>query len=88
MPHTFQLNIVLPEVPLPPREVTAINVPATDGRMTILANHQPQITSLADGEMTVMDASGSHEQWTISAGALQIENNVVTLLVREATLTK
>jgi len=35
--------------------------------------------------MTVVDDQDLRETWSISAGALQVEDNVATLLVREAT---
>lgn len=70
---------------MPSRTVASINVPATDGRLTVMANHQPLIAALAAGTMTVIDERDRQETWAISAGALQIEDNVATLLVREAT---
>lgn len=85
MTSPFRLDIVLPETPMPSRTVTAINVPASDGRLTVLAHHQPLIATLNAGTMTVVDENELEESWTISAGALQVEDNVATLLVREAT---
>ena len=85
MTGLFQLDIVLPETPMPPRTVAAINVPASDGRLTVLAHHQPLIAALCAGRMTLTDEHEQQETWTISAGALQVEDNVATLLVREAT---
>ena len=85
MTKLFRLDIVLPETPMPSRSVAAINVPATDGRLTVMANHQPLIAALRAGTMTVVDEHDRQETWTISSGALQVEDNVATLLVREAT---
>ena len=85
MANLFRLDIVLPETPMPPREVSAIDVPAKDGRLTVMAHHQPLIVALVPGVMTVVDDQDQRETWSISAGALQVEDNVATLLVREAT---
>lgn len=81
--HTFKLEIVLPETPLPARNVSSIDVPAADGRLTVLANHQPLIAALAKGLMIVTDKDGQTTTFEISAGALQVDNNVATILVSE-----
>jgi len=82
---TFQLEIVLPETPMPPRLINSIDVPASDGRLTVMANHQPMIAALTPGSMIIKDDNGKTETWTIGTGALQVENNVATILVRECT---
>lgn len=84
MGKTFQLDIALPEAPLPSRTVTAIDVPAANGRLTVLAHHQPLIAALNAGRMTVTNAQNQRDLWRISKGALQIKDNTATLLVREA----
>jgi len=81
--NAFQLEIVLPETPLPPRSVISIDVPATDGRLTVMANHQPLIAALQSGSVIIKDENHKIETWHTSAGALQVERNRVTLLVRE-----
>jgi F-type H+-transporting ATPase subunit epsilon len=85
MTTPFQLDIVLPETPMPPRNVVAIDVPSAAGRLTILAHHQPLLAALLPGSMTITDAQDQKETWSISGGALQVENNVATLLVQEAS---
>ena len=84
MPKTFQLDIILPEMPVPSRTVTAIDLPAADGRLTVMANHQQMIAALKAGTMKITTEDNRQELWNISAGALQIENNVASLLVRTA----
>ena len=87
MSKTLQLNIVLPETPMPTRTVSGLDLPADGGRLSVWANHQPIIAALIPGSMTIILETGQRERWTISAGALQVENNVATLLVRDATQT-
>lgn len=87
MPKTLQLNIVLPETPLPSRTIAGLDLPADGGRLSVWANHQPIIAALIPGSMTIILETGQREQWTISAGALQVENNVATILVGEARQT-
>jgi len=84
MAKTFQLDIILPETPMPSRTVTAIDLPAADGRLTVMANHQHLIAALKAGTMKITTEDNSHELWSISAGALQFDNNIASLLVRTA----
>jgi F0F1-type ATP synthase epsilon subunit len=48
-----------------------------------MANHQPLIVALQSGSVKIKDENHKIETWHISAGALQVENNHVTLLVRK-----
>ena len=84
MSNTLQLGIVLPEAAVPVRAILGIDVPAADGRLTLLANHQPLIAALVPGTAIITTADGKRETWRISAGALQMDNNTATLLVTEA----
>lgn len=86
MSNTLQLKIVLPEASVPYRSIMGINVPAADGRLTVLANHQSLIAALVPGNAVITTEDGKRETWKISAGALQMEKNTATLLVTEATL--
>lgn len=86
MSPTLQLEIVLPEAAVPVRPILGIDVPAADGRLTLLANHQPLIAALVPGTAVIATVDGRRESWRISAGALQMEGNIATLLVAEATL--
>jgi F-type H+-transporting ATPase subunit epsilon len=84
MRNTLQLEIVLPEAAIPARAIRGIDVQAADGRLTLLANHQPLIAALVPGTAIITTADGTREIWQLSAGALQMENNTATLLVAEA----
>jgi len=71
-----------------PRDVTAINLPTDDGRLTVLAHHQPLICSLTDGETLISTEDGARETWATGQGAISVENNKATLLVRSAERSK
>ena len=86
MSDPLQLKIILPEASVPPRPIKGINVPATDGRLTVLAGHQPIVVALVEGDAIITTMDGTRETWTLSAGALQMENNTASLLVTKATL--
>jgi len=84
MSNTLQLEIVLPEAAVPARAIRGINVQAADGRLTLLANHQPLVAALVPGTAIITTVDGKRETWHLSAGALLMENNTATLLVTEA----
>lgn len=86
MNNTLQLIIVLPEKAVPPRPIRGIDLPAADGRLTLLAHHQPLIAALVPGTAIITSTTGERENWKLSAGAVQMEKNTACLLVTEATL--
>lgn len=86
MSRPLQLKVILPEASAPLRTIQGIDVPAADGRLTVLAGHQPLIAALVPGTAIVTTPDGTRENWCISAGALQMEGDSAILLVTEATL--
>ncbi len=86
MSRPLQLKIILPEASVPPRAILGIDVPAADGRLTVLAGHQPLIAALVAGTALVTTPDGTRENWRLSDGALQVEGDTAILLVTEATL--
>lgn len=56
MSKTFQIEIITPNEIFPPRNIISINLPTDDGRITVLANHQPLICSLTKGETVIITA--------------------------------
>ncbi len=84
MERTLRLEIVLPAASMPPRPVTGIDVQAADGRLTLLANHQPLIAALTAGPAIITTTNGKRELWQFSDGAIEMKNNTATLLVTEA----
>tara|TARA_B100000745_G_scaffold299693_1_gene251123 strand:+ start:745 stop:996 length:252 start_codon:yes stop_codon:yes gene_type:complete len=62
-------------------EVTAVSVPGSQGDMQILANHEPLISPLRKGTVTIHKADGSEESHLIEAGTLEISDNHATVLI-------
>jgi F0F1-type ATP synthase epsilon subunit len=64
--------------------VSFLDVPAAEGRLTVLANHEPMICSLNEGPVRVSeDEETAEERWEIARGTMEITRDGVTLLVRE-----
>ena len=47
--RSFKMEIVTPDRHYPERDVTFLDVPAEQGRLTVLAGHEPLICGLCDG---------------------------------------
>ena len=56
---TFQFDFVGPERTLYSGEVEAVQLPGTEGEMTVLPGHAPVLTSLKVGVITVTEKAGS-----------------------------
>ena len=80
MGATFTLQILTRTLRPEPRDVVSINVPASRGRLTVMAHHQPQICLVTEGEVVITDAEGKQEAWRVGRGALNVEREKVTLL--------
>jgi F-type H+-transporting ATPase subunit epsilon len=78
--HTFKLTISKVNEQLFSGEALSVNVPGTEGEMTILANHEPLITMLKKGVITVR-TDMELKTFTIEKGLLETSNGQVTVLV-------
>lgn len=78
---SFSLEIITPDRHVPPRDVTALNVPAEHGRLTVLAGHAPLLCGLRDGSVTFVTPGDSRETVSIGEGILIVEANRAKLVV-------
>ena len=62
-------------------EVTAVSLPGSQGDMQILANHEPLISPLRNGTVTIHKADGAKESHLIETGTLEISDNHATVLI-------
>ena len=81
---TFRFELLTTEQGYPPRDVTLIDVPAYEGRLTVEARHEPLICRLRAGKMTIAPEEGPREDWRIGEGTLVVKRDVTTMLVRTA----
>ena len=83
----FRLLILTPERAVFSGGVESLDVPASDGRTGILANHAAMISGLSRGEVRARMPGGWVRSWSISEGFLQVlENEVVVLTSGAASL--
>ncbi len=78
--NTFSLKIARVDELLFSGDVVSVKVPGTEGEMTILANHEPLISMLKKGTITVRDNEKA-SIFNIENGLLETSNGQVTVLV-------
>jgi len=62
-------------------EALSLNLPGTEGDMTILPHHSPLIATLRSGTIHVMDANKETHFFEIEKGLVEISNNEVIVLL-------
>ena len=82
--NTFRLEIITPDKAYPVREIVSLDVPAEEGRLTILAQHQPFVCCLTGGTVKIKTGSGEPESWLTGPGTMKVIADTVTLLLQTA----
>lgn len=85
MAQTFKFELVSPERLLVSAEVEAVMAPASEGDMTVMANHAPVMTAVRPGVVTVKTAAGKDERYVVFGGFADITPTAFTLLAEQAT---
>ncbi len=78
--HTFKLTITKVNEILFSGDAISVTLSGSEGELTVLANHEPLISLLKSGTITVRDSDGSKE-FKIEKGILETSNGQVTILV-------
>lgn len=65
-------------------EVNHVKAPGTEGYFGILEGHVPFLTTLKDGKVTATLSNGKEQEFHISGGLADINNNVVKILAESA----
>ena len=64
-------------------EAESVTVPASEGEMTILSNHEPFVTTLKSGMITVRaeNLSGGQQVFEINSGVLEVHAGGATVIL-------
>ena len=62
--------------------VTSVKVPGINGSFEILQNHAPIVAALGEGEIRILDKSGSKKTFMVKKGFIEVLKNEVSLLVQ------
>ncbi|WOS62545.1 F0F1 ATP synthase subunit epsilon [Sinorhizobium fredii] len=84
MADSFNFELVSPERLLLSASATEVVIPATEGEMTIMANHAPTMTTIKPGVVTVKTADGKTERFAVFGGFADILPTGCTLLAESA----
>ena len=81
---TFHFDFVGPERSLYSGEVESVQLPGTEGEMTVLAGHAPVLTSLRVGVIVVTERANSGKRIYVRGGFADIGPTGVTVLAERA----
>jgi len=79
----LQFDLVSPERRLASVEAASVQIPGSDGDMTVMAGHAPTITTLRPGVLEVTHAGGTDE-YVVSGGFAQITSDKISVLAENA----
>ena len=65
-------------------EAKSLIAKTTEGEIGILADHEPVLSLLVDGEVRLEDTTGQKVQIAISGGFLAVDHNDVRVLAEDA----
>ena len=83
MAKTFRLEIITPEKVVYSKEIQQVTLPTPQGEITVLPQHVPLVSSVAAGELKIVDQNGEN-YLAISGGLLQVDPAGVRILADSA----
>jgi len=84
MAEAFKFELVSPERLLVSEGVQSVVIPATEGEMTVMANHAPVMTTIKPGVVTVKTLAGADDRYVVFGGFADILPSGCTLLAESA----
>ena len=81
MASTLKLEIVTPEGVTYSEDVEMVTLPGSEGEMTVLSHHEPFITTLKAGTITVRELSDVAKEFTIDSGILEVNPEGATVIL-------
>ena len=83
MGETFQFDLVSPERKLASLEASEVQIPASEGDFTAMANHSPFMTTLRPGVLSITSADGTSE-YVVTGGFVEVSEAGTSVLAEEA----
>lgn len=80
----FICDIVTQERIIFTGEVRSVSLPGTEGRMGVLPNHAPLLTTLGYGEIIVRDPDGNEQYIAIGGGFAEVQPDHIIVLADSA----
>lgn len=79
---TLTLNIKTPEKMVFSGHVQSVTLPAVDGQIGVLYDHEPLATLIKKGKISCILEDGKPQVFECTKGVLIINKNVVSVLIR------
>ena len=83
MADTLNFDLVSPERSLASFAATAVQIPGSEGDMTAMASHEPVLTTLRPGVLSVTAPSGVSE-FVVTGGFAEVTAQGVTVIAERA----
>lgn len=84
----MQVNIVAADHPVWAGQAKSVTIPAYEGEMGILPDHQPVLTLFQDGVITVVDENNERHEFQVSDGFISFDSNKLTVAVERGSDVK
>ena len=78
MADTMQLDLVSPERSLLSAQASSVSIPGSEGDLTAGPGHEPTITTLRPGILTVVTEKGT-EEFVVTGGFVEIGDGMTVL---------
>jgi F-type H+-transporting ATPase subunit epsilon len=64
-------------------DAASVTVPGSEGEMTVLTNHEPFVTNLQPGTITVRagDLPGGQQLFEVTSGVLEVHSGGATIIL-------
>lgn len=62
-------------------EAKSVTLPGSEGEMTVLAEHEPLITTLKAGTIVVHETEDTIKEFSIQSGVLEVRPDGVTVIL-------
>ena len=85
---TMQVNIVAADHPVWHGTSKSVTIPASEGGMGILPDHEPVLTVIKEGTIVVVDPEGNRLSFEVTDGFISFDSNKLTVAVERGTNVK
>ena len=82
---TMQVTIVASDRPVWSGTASSVTVPAAEGGMGILPNHEPVLVVVNSGRVVVVETDGSRHGFDVEDGFVAFDSNKLTVAVEHCS---
>ena len=77
----LQVNMVAADHPVGSGTATSVTIPGSEGQMGILPDHEPLLSIIKGGTVSVVDPSGERHSFVVADGFISFDSNKLTIAV-------